>query len=245
MKELKLDTKEPLVSIVLPVYNGEKFLAQALNSLVTQTCKDIEIIVVDDGSTDKTTEVLDKFSFFRNLRYVHKENGGTGSALNVGHKLARGKYVTWCSHDNIYFPQFIEVLSKCLSSLEAQGAPCELVYSDFCFMREDGAKIKDVLHKKPQSGKDLIQGYDVGMSFMYTKKLWQKTGPYWNKICEDFDFVVRAAQHTNFALVKTVLAAFRIHGGQITGSNTEKETAAATACKQLAEALFGGNDVDA
>lgn len=239
MKEIQLDTKDPLVSIVVPLYNGEKFLSQCMNSLIMQTFKDIEIIVIDDGSTDNSKKVLDYFSFFRNLRYFHKENEGTGSALNLGHEKARGKYVTWCSHDNIYFPQFIDTLVNCLQELEICNSSVEFVYADFSFMREDGLKLRDIRHTKPQSGKDLIEGYDIGMAFLYTKALWEKTGPYWNRICEDFDFAVRAAQHTNFALVPLVLAAFRVHGGQITGSRAEEEKAAANDCKVLARKLFG------
>lgn len=234
MKEIKLKD-DPVVSIVVPMFNAEKFVAQTLDSLVKQTFKDIEIIVVNDGSTDGSERVVNHFSFDRRLRYIKKENGGTGSALNVGHKATKGKYVTWCSADNFYFPNFVEELVK-----ELDKGECQLVYSDFCFMTEDGKKIRDVVHTKAQRGVDLIEGYDVGMSFMYTKNLWEKTGEYWDRICEDFDWCVRAAQHTNFALVNQVLAAFRVHGGQITGSRKDEEKKAADDCKALARKLFGG-----
>jgi len=241
MKIIELDKEYPLVSIVVPVYNGEKFLSQALNSLITQIFKGIEIIVVDDGSTDNTKKVVDHFSFFRNLRYFKKENAGTGSALNYGHERARGKYVTWCSDDNIYFPHFIATLVDAIQTLENKTEESiELVYGDFCFMREDGMKLRDVIHKQPQTGKDLIEGYDVGMAFLYTKALWDNTGLYWDRICEDFNWVVRAAQYTKFAVVNgPILAAFRVHGGQLTGSRVEEEKAAANDCKILARKLFG------
>jgi len=243
MKIVELDNKAPLVSIVMPVYNGEKFLAQALNSLITQTFNDIEIIVVDDGSTDNTKKIVDHFSFFRNLRYYKKENGGTGSALNYGHERALGKYCTWCSDDNVYFPHFILTLVDAMKTLEIQAEESiELVYGDFCFMREDGMKLRDVTHAQPQTGKDLIEGYDVGMAFLYTKALWDKTGLYWDRICEDFHWTVRAAQHTQFAVVNgSILAAFRVHGGQITGSRAAEEKSAADDCKVLAKELFGND----
>ena len=240
MKEVKLDQKPPLVSITIPCYNGERFLQGALNSLVTQSFKDIEIIVVDDGSTDNSKRIVEQFSFFRNLRYYKKENGGTGSALNLGHALSRGKYLTWCSADNIYFNNFVECFAKAFNEIEAKGADIGLVYSDFSYINERGQIIQTVQHHKPQSGKDLCAGYDVGMSFMYTKDLWRKTGPYWNRICEDFHWVVRAAQHTNFGLIKGSLAAFRIHGNQITGSDKTEEKQAADDCKTLARHLFEG-----
>lgn len=240
MKEIYLDNKDPLVSITVPVYNGAKFLQATLNCLVTQTFRDIEIIVVDDGSTDNTKQIVEQFSFFRNLRYIYKENGGTGSALNVGHAASRGKYLTWCSADNIYFPQFTESFVKAYSIVEEQGSSVELIYSDFCFMDERGNILRNVVHEKPQSGADLVHGYDVGMSFMYTKNLWQKTGPFWKRICEDFNWTVRAAQHTTFGLIKNVLAAFRVHSQQITGSRQDEEKKAADDCKALARHIFLG-----
>lgn len=237
MREIKL-VDNPTVSVIVPMYNAEKFIGQALDSLFKQTRKDFEIIVVNDGSTDSSKRVVDHFSFDRRLRYYEKPNGGTGDALNFGHERARGKYLTWCSADNVYFPTFIEVLAMALEQQEENGI--ELFYSDFCFMTEDGRMLRKVEHSRPQRGVDLIEGYDVGMSFMYTKNLWEKTGPYWNRICEDFDWCVRAAQHARFGLVKNVLAAFRVHGGQITGSRAEEEKAAADDCKALARKLFGG-----
>jgi glycosyltransferase involved in cell wall biosynthesis len=238
MKEIKLQDN-PEVSIVVPMYNSEHFVATTLNSLINQSFKNIEIIVVDDGSTDKSKKIVDHFSYDRRLRYFHKENGGTGSALNFGHERARGKYVTWCSADNIYYPLFIEVLLEAIKAKSAENPRVQLVYSDFHFLRADGQPIKPVIHNRPQTGADLIEGYDVGMSFLYTKELWDKTGPYWDRICEDFHWVVRAAQHAEFGLVNAVLAGFRVHGGQITGSRQEEEKAAADECKTLARELFG------
>lgn len=238
MKEIKLIDK-PDISVVVPMYNAEKFIGQTLDCLVKQTYSNFEILLVDDGSTDNSKEMVDKFSFDRRLKYFFKENGGTGSALNYGHERASGRFITWCSADNIYFPPFLEVLRGALSQADEQGAPVELVYSDFYFCDAQGRKLDEVKHQKPQTGKDLIEGYDVGMSFMYTKSLWEKTGPYWNKICEDFNWCVRAAQYTEFGLVQAPLAAFRVHGGQITGSRKAEEQAVAEECKQLARKLHG------
>lgn len=240
MREIKL-VDNPKVSIIVPMFNAERFVAQTLDSLVKQTFPNIEIIVVNDGSTDNSKRVVDHFSFDRRLRYLEKPNGGTGSALNAGHAVARGDYLTWCSADNIYFPNFVATLCATLEASKDKNVG--LVYSDFCFMTEDGRKIRDVIHAKPQRGVDLIEGYDIGMSFMYTKELWDATGPYWKKICEDFNWCVRAAQHCNFGLVNAVLAAFRVHGGQITGNRQAEEKAVADECKELARQLYGHQGV--
>jgi len=239
VREIKLDQKPPLVSITVPTYSG-KFLQATLNSLVTQNFKDIEIIVVSDGGGENIDRIVNQFSFFRGLRYYKKENGGTASAINLGHALSRGKYFTWCSADNIYFEPFVECFVKAFAKVEEQGADIGLIYSDFVFMNERGQVMREVKHNAPQQGADLVHGYDVGMSFMYTKELFAKTGPYINRICEDFNWVVRAAQHTTFGLIKNSLAGFRVHGSQLTGSNKQKEKAAADDAKALAAHYFHG-----
>ena len=238
MKEIVLEDN-PEVSIIVPMYNAEKFAGHTFDCLTKQSFKNIEVIVVDDGSTDNSKRIVDHFSFDRRFRYVRKENGGTGSALNLGHELARGKYITWCSADNIYYPMFVEVLLEGMKLKQKENPNIRLVYSDFHFVQANGQPIKAVIHNKPQTGADLIEGYDIGMSFLYTKDLWNKTGLYWNKICEDFNWTVRAAQHGDFGLINVVLAGFRVHGGQITGSRQEEEKAAADECKALARELFG------
>ena len=122
--------------------------------------------------------------------------------------------------------------------MEDEKENVQLVYSDFYFINEQGRPFQTITHQNPQSLEDLIRGYDIGMSFLYTKSLWDKTGPYWNRICEDYNWCVRAAQHTEFGLVKAVLAGFRIHSGQITGSRKNEEKAAADDCRALASLLW-------
>lgn len=236
MIHIEIEESNPKVSIIVPAYNAEKFIGHTLDCLSKQIFKDIEVIVVNDGSTDNTKSIIEKFFFDRKIRYIEKENGGTGSALNIGHKAARGKYMTWCSADNIYLPNFVYVLSTVLDQAKANGT--HFVYSDFVFIDENNRKMKDVLHPIPQPKEDFVNGYDIGMSFMYTRELWEKVGDYWSDICEDFNWVVRAGEFTDFALVKQVLAGFRVHGSQISGNNRETEAAAANKCKELAAQMI-------
>lgn len=241
-RHIEIKEKDPLVSIIVPAYNAEKYIGTTLDSLVKQMLQDIEIIIVNDGSTDKTKDVCKHFFFDRRIKYAEKDNGGTGSALNFGHSLARGRFITWCSADNVYLPNFAltlaTVLQQCLTIESVR--PVEFVYSDFGYINANGQRIPgaDVIHKGVQPSHDLVNGYDLGMSFMYTKDLWRKTGLYWERICEDYNWTVRAAEHTEFALVNQVLALFRVHGGQITGSRKDEEKAAADACKALAAQML-------
>lgn len=98
----------PLVSIVIPVYNGSNYLSEAIDSALAQTYDNVEIIVVNDGSPDdgKTEKVA--LSYGEKIRYFCKENGGSSSALNYGIKKMRGDWFSWLSHDDLYCPPKIE-----------------------------------------------------------------------------------------------------------------------------------------
>lgn len=90
----------PLVSIIIPVFNGEKFLSEAIESCLKQTYTCIEIIVINDGSTDKTDFICKNYG--DKIKYYKKNNGGISTALNLGIEKSNGKYISWLSHDDFY-----------------------------------------------------------------------------------------------------------------------------------------------
>ena len=98
----------PLVSIIIPVYNGSNYLSQAIDSALAQTYKNIEIIVVNDGSKDDGATEKIALSYGDKIRYYAKENGGVSSALNYGIEKMKGEYFSWLSHDDKYTPSKIE-----------------------------------------------------------------------------------------------------------------------------------------
>ena len=96
----------PKISVIIPVYNGQNYLREAIDSVFTQTYKNYEMIVVDDGSTDKTWEMIQ--SYGSHLYGIQKENGGVASALNCGIRHASGEYIAWLSHDDLFLPNKLE-----------------------------------------------------------------------------------------------------------------------------------------
>lgn len=96
----------PLVSVIVNVYNGERYLAEAIESVFAQTHRPLELIVVDDGSEDGTAVVAKRFE--PQLRYVHQPNGGIGSARNHGVRLARGEYLAFLDADDRFVPDKLE-----------------------------------------------------------------------------------------------------------------------------------------
>jgi len=98
----------PMISIVIPVYNGANYLREAIDSALSQTYQNIEVIVVNDGSTDDGATQEIALSYQDRIRYYRKENGGVSSALNYGIKQMKGEYFVWLSHDDIHLPQKVE-----------------------------------------------------------------------------------------------------------------------------------------
>lgn len=98
----------PLVSIVIPVYNGGNYMKEAIDSALSQTYKNIEIIVVNDGSTDDGETEKIALSYGNKIKYFKKENGGCASALNFGISKMQGEWFSWLSHDDVYYPEKIQ-----------------------------------------------------------------------------------------------------------------------------------------
>lgn len=115
----------PTISIIVPVYNTEKYLRRCLDSIVAQTYKDYECILVDDGSTDDSGMICDKYAAKDNrFKAIHKENGGTSSARNVGLENVNGKYICFCDADDY-------VDNKWLNDFILYIQDCDLVVSGF------------------------------------------------------------------------------------------------------------------
>lgn len=119
--------KEALVSVIVPVYNVGAYLQQCLQSIASQSYAHLEVIVVDDGSTDDSGKIADEWASRDNrFRVVHQPNGGSGpsAARNTALDLATGRYVTFVDSDDFIAPQYVEVLCQLIQESGAQAALC-------------------------------------------------------------------------------------------------------------------------
>ena len=132
-----LETKmAPLVSVVIPVYNGSNYLREAIDSALAQTYPDCEVIVVNDGSRDDGATAAVARSYGGRIRYFEKENGGVATAVNLGIRNMRGEYFSWLSHDDFYYPEKIE---KQIAALRRHGDMTAIVHSNLdCLDEEKG-----------------------------------------------------------------------------------------------------------
>ncbi len=116
---------KPLISVIIPVYGVEKYLKRAVDSVLKQTYRNLEIILVDDGSEDGCPEICDAYAAKEaRVRVIHKENGGLSDARNAGLDVAGGDYIAFLDSDDYYAPFFIEVLYQELVNSDSQVALC-------------------------------------------------------------------------------------------------------------------------
>lgn len=117
-----------MVSVIMPVYNARKYIESTIESVLNQTFTDFELILIDDGATDGSGEVCDTYaSMDKRIVLIHQANGGICKARNAGLAVAKGKYIAFCDHDDLYQPQYLE-----LSVDAAEEKQADLVKFSYC-----------------------------------------------------------------------------------------------------------------
>src|SRR5437867_2556724 len=155
----------PCVSVVIPVYNGERYLADAIQSVLDQTYENFEVIVVDDGSTDESAAVAKRFG--EAIRYVHQANGGVSKARNTGIAEARGVYLAFLDQDDLWLPDKLSVQVAYLDSHPEVGA----VYCQ-CEVKGKGWLRSSLYYAEPV--KDDVLGIMSGTCLLMTASMIRK-----------------------------------------------------------------------
>ncbi|MGB3590693.1 MAG: glycosyltransferase family A protein [Nonlabens sp.] len=201
-----------LVSLILPVYNGEAYLKEAIEAILKQSFQNFELIIVDDCSTDSSPEIIAMYALVddRIVSVRNSINQRLPETLNIGHRLAKGSYITWTSDDNIVLPTYLEVLVHALESKQ-----CDLVYSSFISVDKELKKIRSVKSKEPGL---LIFGSAVGASFLYRKKVFTALNGYDvdKYLVEDYDFWLRASLKFKLCPVSDEVYKYRYHDASLT-----------------------------
>lgn len=206
------------VSIVLPTYNHFKFLPPAVESVLSQTYDDFELIIVNDGSTDGTREYLDSLQD-RRISVIHQENKRLPEALNTGFRAARGKLLTWVSSDNYCAPIFLEALVAALDAFPDAGLAC----SAYARIDEDG-QITCVSRDQDLSYHSVLAANPGIVSFIYRRDCQEKVGMYDTELegAEDWDMWIRIIEQFQTIYVPEVLCYYRQHSDSMTDKIPEK-----------------------
>ena len=218
-------TFNPKVSIIIPVFNGSNFIKQAIESAIAQTYKNIEIIVVNDGSTDngKTSNIVKTFG--EKIKYIEKENGGVASALNRGIEEATGEYISWLSHDDLYLPNKIEKEIEALNILENKKT---IIFSNFELINEKSETFAKTVFTKNIKKEKLCQGiYPVvkgcvnGCTILIPKVCFKDVGCFKNelKTTNDYEMWIRLFSQFPSYFVEDSIIKYRIHQNQDTNKS--------------------------
>ena len=106
----------PLISIIIPVYNREKYIEECLNSILSQTFNDYEILLIDDGSNDNTGIICDKYAEEnKKIKVFHKKNGGVSSARNLGLRCAKGKWIIFVDSDDVLAKESLTIMNSIIN----------------------------------------------------------------------------------------------------------------------------------
>jgi glycosyltransferase involved in cell wall biosynthesis len=214
----------PQVSVLLPTYNRAHYVAEAIQSALDQTFADLEVVVVDDGSTDTTSEVLGRIADPR-VRCFRQENRGISGALNTAFRSARGRYVAILNSDDRWLP---DLLAEEVAILQA-SSNVGLVYARCQAMDSAGrplARLTGVPARYPgQMFKSLLHGDHIcTIAVLIRRELVEQVGLWDERLIanEDWDLWLRLALVCQFHFVDKILARFRVHPGRITNTSSER-----------------------
>ena len=215
MSEARVQKPTPKISIVLPTYNQASFLQQALESICNQTFQDFELIVVNDGSTDDSASILERFQRAYEFDLITMENQGLPSALNIGFNQSRGDYLTWTSSDNVMLPDMLKTLSEALDNRPDIG----LVYADW-YVIDEKAEVISVARTREYDRLLLLRDDYINACFLYRRACQEKVGLYDPKLVgtEDWDYWIRISRHFKMLHVNQTLYKFRIHESSLSAN---------------------------
>lgn len=214
-----MKTKLPLVSVIIPVYNAEKYIKQAIESVLYQTYKNVEIIIVNDFSTDKSDEIIKslmaKHKEVNILYFINEKNLGVAESRNIGIRYASGEYIAFLDADDYWFPNKLEKQIN----LFLQNPNIGLVHTYKVVLKEDKNfwfptkyHLKLINRLEGEIYDKIIQGNWICTSSVMIKKcIIDKVGFFNSKFSpsEDWDLWIRMAKVTSFGLVREFLTCYR------------------------------------
>lgn len=210
----------PRVSIIIPVYNGADYLREAVDSALAQTYADVEILVVNDGSSDGGRTAGIARSFGSRIRYVEKPNGGCGSALNAGIAQMSGAYFSWLSHDDVYLPEKVATQVAILESLADRQT---ILYGSYELIDDRSRSLGFVRPDQVGSAKQLntplyplARGLLHGCTMLVARSLFARYGQFDESLrsTQDYDLWFRFLRRVPIRYDPRPLVRSRVHAGQ-------------------------------
>ncbi|WP_447979717.1 glycosyltransferase family 2 protein [Candidatus Nitrospira bockiana] len=209
----------PRVSVVIPVYNAEDHVGEAIEGVLAQTFQDLEIIVIDDGSTDGSAAVVQRYSDA--VKYVYQKNAGVAIATNRGVELSRGELIAFLDNDDIWLPQKLE---RQIAFLD-QHQECGVVNCDMQYISQTGAVmdryVRGVNREHPYV-RLFQKGFVIYCSMIVVRRtVYDRVGGFNESFVaaglQDMEWLSRVVEHTEVGYVPETLVLYRDHGPRVHG----------------------------
>lgn len=212
------------VSIIIPTYNYEKFISAAIDSVLLQSHDDIEILVVDDGSTDSTRQIVSNYD--SRIKYIYQDNKGPSSARNHGIELATGDFIGFLDADDVFLKNKLEHQLEYFS----EHPSCGLTYSDYYCVDKDLRIMESYRSKGFKDRKKALEGlveknYINTSTVLMKRKVIEKVGVFNEeyKYLEDLDYWLRIGLEHDFGYVNKFLVKTRSHGYNLRRSTSTRD----------------------
>jgi glycosyltransferase involved in cell wall biosynthesis len=239
-----MKTMPPTISVIMPVLNGERYIAEAIDSICRQTYSDYELLVIDDGSSDRTPEIVSGYAARMDLKYLpHEKNQGITRSVNDGLRRASGKFIAFLDHDDLWLPDFLQTQVTYLSEHPEVG----LVHADFQTIDGAGQVIEHSVAKERNRTRPsglvfrelFMESMICGNSVLVRKECFDRLG-LWDESLRwaDYHMWLRIARHYRIDYVPRVLTAYRQHSSQCTRSNTTRPADEAPVAVQTIQRLL-------
>ena len=236
----------PKVSVIIPSYNCARYLPEAIESVLDQTYQDYEIIVINDGSTDQTSEVITPY--LEQIRYVYQENQGAGEARNRGLYLARGELIAFLDADDLFLPHKLKEQVAILEEREEIG----IVNSGFRVIRENGEPIMDVerWQEIPELTPEvwLLHKPILPSAMMFRRQWFELVGGFRQRFfpCEDMEIVLRmVAKDCQSVWLTSITTCYRRYNLSATALNSSRILKLAESAEAMQDDFFAREDLPA
>lgn len=213
-----------VVSVVMPTFNRAEYILEAVHSVLAQTFPALELVIVDDGSTDATPEIIRSVTDSR-IRYLRQDHRGVSTALNTGWRAAQGEFIGRLDSDDRWLPELLATLVPRLQT----GSNVALAYGRAQWIDAQGNLLPNISgtnEKFPgQTLKSLLYGdFVTPMAVVINKKCLERVGGYDESLRanEDWDLWIRLAEFYRFVYVDRVLAHYRVHSQNLTHSGSSQ-----------------------
>lgn len=229
----------PEVSVIIPNYNQGHYVSDAIQSVLDQTFRSFEIIVVDDGSTDNSQEVIARFG--DQVRYIWQENRGLSGARNTGIRAAKGQWIGLLDADDLWLPTFLETMME----ISKRHAEAVVFYANASYINEEGIELRQNTGAKfpPEDAfyETLLRAnFLIPSTILIHKPTIMEAGLFDEnyRACEDWDLWLRLAPHHRFIGTFTLLVCYRLHASSLSADPTRMQKAV----QSVVEKHFGADD---